>query len=152
MNDTDTTNQRMAAYVLRLPAEFGIEDAVRGFIGQGLVSNEYRDAAVYKSCAVDMRRKIAHMRDEEGMPIVASVQQADGSRRYKQMALFSKDDYRRTWRQHDHHQKRHAQEKRHLEDRYAATWPGESLLESLGIRRRPARRRPRPRRAAPSLF
>ncbi len=100
------------------PATIG--ELAAGFIAGHAIDQQYRDKALARLVAQDIRKFINRERDADGLPLMFSVLDVDPDtgaavRRYKQLDLFNREDYVRTWWEADTREKAARHTKRALE-------------------------------------
>ena len=97
-----------------------IGELAAGFMASRAIGQEYREKALRRLVAQDLRKFINRERGADGLPIMLSVVDVDDEtgqavRRYKQLDLFNREDYVRAWWEADAREKTARHTKRALE-------------------------------------
>lgn len=137
MNTTRTKKSchmqaELDAFVERLPASVEINEAVRLALRDLPIDDTYRDRAVAKQLAQDLRRAFTKP-GPGGLPARMSVPDERGRRAYTQIELFDREQFRVAWVEADHRAQRAAEVKSALEREYAKRFVGESLARQMEL-------------------
>ena len=118
-----TINEAYDSYVLGLTIESAtMNELAADFIAGTELPREYVAAALLAMVKQDMRRAIHRAVSSDGLPLLISLPDVDRStgepcRRYKQVALFNRDDYLKAWHLYDQAE-RTARDHKHAIERH----------------------------------
>ncbi|HET6917816.1 MAG TPA: hypothetical protein VFH56_17145 [Acidimicrobiales bacterium] len=118
-----------------------IAELAAAFVAGGHVTAEYREAALLKAVKQDLRKAINAYRDADGSPRLISLPDAARARVYKQLDMFTDDDYVEAWLAADGREAEGREAKlrleRHHDLRFSTRRLRDIVRQRLGRRNKP---------------